>query len=702
MSNDRKTVENQSPPSDHRTMGRRTVFILGMHRSGTSLLTALLRMAGVELGSDLLLGEAAENSRGFWEHREVVRINDELLAHLGLSWFVPSPLPPGYLDLCQLEPLAHRAANLLHREFAGAALWGIKDPRLCRLQGFWERACTGMVDELYAAHVFRHPLEVADSLRARNNIPTEQAMLLWLFHNLEAVLHPRKHPIVSVPMRWILQDPTGTISRLRAHFGDKESLSVAAAQEIRQFVEPALLHHLAAPEDERLDTPVGSLANRCHDCLERLAGGDRVEAELAEIHERLLAMVDQRRRSIKPRSHRTVDVIVPVYGGLQSTMRCIDAVLLGGGRFELLVINDASPDAAITERLRERAANGEFTLVENPHNLGFVATVNRGMQVHPDRDVVLLNADTAVPAGWLDRIQHTAYSNEWIGTVTPFSNNATICSYPLPLIANDLPAGYDVASLDAMFEAANHRLCLDIPTAVGFCMYIRRDCLEQVGPFDEEHFHRGYGEETDFSMRAAKQGWRNVAAADVFVYHEGCVSFGAEAAILQAQASKQMQKLHSEYGTTVERFLSEDPLAFARAAVDSARVLRRGPAQIELVMLERQALIDMRRRELSREKESLRRDVAKLDKALGHAQKIVIEREQQISELTAAFRSAEQFAAERLAAMEALDAQLRATANALHIAESLAIERLAALEMLSRQLRANASEAIVHATESKP
>ncbi|MFM9194768.1 MAG: glycosyl transferase family 1, partial [Planctomycetia bacterium] len=91
-----------------------------MHRSGTSLLAALLRMAGVELGSDLLVGEAAENSKGFWEHRDVVRINDEILARLGLSWFVPSPLPPCHLDEARLTPLADRAADLLRREFANA------------------------------------------------------------------------------------------------------------------------------------------------------------------------------------------------------------------------------------------------------------------------------------------------------------------------------------------------------------------------------------------------------------------------------------------------------------------------------------------------------------------------------------------------------------------------------------------------------
>ena len=177
------------------------------------------------------------------------------------------------------------------------------------------------------------------------------------------------------------------------------------------------------------------------------------------------------------------------------------------------------------------------------------------LKAHPDRDIVLLNADTAVPPGWLDRLRQAAYSNEWIGTVTPFSNNATLCSYPLPQLANGLPQGHDVASLDAAFQAANPGLRLDLPTAVGFCMYIRRDCLEMVGSFDERHFGRGYGEETDFCMRAAKRGWRNVVAADVFVYHEGGGSFGTAAADLRTRAAARMRELHPEYGPTVERFL---------------------------------------------------------------------------------------------------------------------------------------------------
>ena len=95
-----------------------------MHRSGTSLLAALLNIAGVNLGSNLFLGAPAENRRGFWEHRDVLKINEELLARLSLSWFVPSPLPPRYWELPQLAPLSQRASDLLRREFSRSALWG--------------------------------------------------------------------------------------------------------------------------------------------------------------------------------------------------------------------------------------------------------------------------------------------------------------------------------------------------------------------------------------------------------------------------------------------------------------------------------------------------------------------------------------------------------------------------------------------------
>ena len=86
-----------------------------------------------------------------------------------------------------------------------------------------------------------------------------------------------------------------------------------------------------------------------------------------------------------------------------------------------------------------------------------------------------------------------------------------------------------MAELDAACRAANAGRSVELPTTVGFCMYIRRAALADVGLFDAETFGRGYGEENDFCLRASARGWRHLLACDTFVYHEGAVSFGAGA-----------------------------------------------------------------------------------------------------------------------------------------------------------------------------
>ena len=109
-----------------------------------------------------------------------------------------------------------------------------------------------------------------------------------------------------------------------------------------------------------------------------------------------------------------------------------------------------------------------ITLLENPVNTGFVNTVNRGMVLHPERDVVLLNSDTEVNGDWLDRLRRYAGSDPMIGTVTPFSNNATICSYPRFPPDNPLPPEWPLAALDDVFAEVNQGLAIEMPTAWDF------------------------------------------------------------------------------------------------------------------------------------------------------------------------------------------------------------------------------------------
>ena len=150
---------------------------------------------------------------------------------------------------------------------------------------------------------------------------------------------------------------------------------------------------------------------------------------------------------------------------------------------------------------------------------------HRGGRHH---DVVLLNSDTEVPPGWLTRLAGHAYATPRVASVSPFSNNATICGYPR-IEAGPPAFGLGVTELDAACRAANGGRSVELPTTVGFCMYIRRAALADVGLFDADAFGRGYGEENDFCLRASARGWRHLLACDTFVYHEGSVSFGAGA-----------------------------------------------------------------------------------------------------------------------------------------------------------------------------
>lgn len=283
----------------------------------------------------------------------------------------------------------------------------------------------------------------------------------------------------------------------------------------------------------------------------------------------------------------TVDIIIPVYQGLADTQRCLASVLDSVQRTpsRIIVINDASPNPELTSWLRQQALQEpRITLLENPSNLGFVETVNHGMALAPEHDVLLLNSDTEVAGDWLDRLRQAAYRQNDTGTATPLSNNATICSYPRICEDNPLPAGYDTAGMDALCAQTNAGVSVQIPTAVGFCMYIRRDCLAQTGPFDAGRFGTGYGEENDFCMRATHQGWHHVLAMDTFVRHVGGVSFGAAKSPREAAAQTLLHELHPDYQSTVQAHLEADPARPWREALDIAR-LQKSPRPRILAVL---------------------------------------------------------------------------------------------------------------------
>ena len=198
-------------------------------------------------------------------------------------------------------------------------------------------------------------------------------------------------------------------------------------------------------------------------------------------------------------------IVVPVYRGREETIACLESVLATvDAKSRLVVVNDGSPEPDLTRALESFAAKGAIDLLRNDQNQGFPAAVNRALAHCAGYDVVLLNADAAVSGDWLARLRRAAYSAPDISTVTPFSNTGSIASYPTE--GNTQTEADSAISIDKLTAVVDAGVTVEIPTGVGFCLYIRADCLAATGSFDAATFGAGYGEENDFCLRARRRG----------------------------------------------------------------------------------------------------------------------------------------------------------------------------------------------------
>ena len=269
---------------------------------------------------------------------------------------------------------------------------------------------------------------------------------------------------------------------------------------------------------------------------------------------------------------RSVDIIIPVFGGLDLALACLQSVLAALPRWaRIVVVDDASPDPRVGQALAKLAARRRITLLTQPVNRGFPGTANAGLRYDATRDVVLLNSDTLVPPNWLEPLREAAYSAPDIGSATPLSNDATILSYPSTEHPNAIPDLSETVRLNTWAQNANLGRLVDIPTAVGFCVYIKRDCLNATGLLREDVFAQGYGEENDFCIRARHLGWRHVAVPSVFVAHVGGQSFGATKHFLIERNMRKLNQLHPGYDALIQAFQAADPLAESRRRLDMER-----------------------------------------------------------------------------------------------------------------------------------
>jgi tetratricopeptide (TPR) repeat protein/GT2 family glycosyltransferase/glycosyltransferase involved in cell wall biosynthesis len=279
----------------------------------------------------------------------------------------------------------------------------------------------------------------------------------------------------------------------------------------------------------------------------------------------------------KCRAQYPINIIVPVYRNLKVTQECLNRVLKCKRilPYQVTVINDCSPEPEIHAYLDELAQTGEINLIEHQVNQGFPKSVNHGMMFDSESDVVLLNSDAYVTDYWLDHLREAVYRDPKIATGTAFSNNATIFSYPVNCQETEnVPDDVTLEELAKIFYQVNKENIVQVPTGHGFCLYIRRDALREVGYFDAETWGKGYGEEVDWCQKALDLGWRHVAATGVFVQHVGSQSFVGDKTDLLNNSLSLMREKYPEYDIVIQKFLQLDPFAEIRRNVDMARLKR--------------------------------------------------------------------------------------------------------------------------------
>ena len=290
-----------------------------------------------------------------------------------------------------------------------------------------------------------------------------------------------------------------------------------------------------------------------------------------------------------------VRVVVPVFAGRAVTQDCLEALAAQetDRPIDVAVVDDASPDQDLARFVRAFSADRGWTCIRNDRNLGFAASVNRGVQASTARHLLLLNADAILPPAGIDRLLAAA-AHQGVGTVVPFSNDGGFTSFPRLHQHNRMPSTLEADAIDAAARSRNRGRVVDIPSGTAFCMLVSRPCWDAVGGLDLG-YGRGYFEDVDFCLRAKRRGFRNVVATDVFVRHQGGQSFGSDKRVLVAQNAAVVQERFPAYDADAGSFLEADPLRVHRARIESA-VVPRGrftvlvgrPANCGPVMMPRQ------------------------------------------------------------------------------------------------------------------
>jgi len=250
----------------------------------------------------------------------------------------------------------------------------------------------------------------------------------------------------------------------------------------------------------------------------------------------------------------SVDIIICIHNALEDVKRCIESVFeYTSEPFDIILVDDGSenPTKEYLESLAHDCSN--IKLIRNEQACGYTCAANMGLKRSNADYCVLLNSDTIVTTGWLDKMIQCKKSNDKIGIVGPLSNTASWQSVPKieengDWAHNKLPDGINLERFGEMIEINSAQLYPCLPLLNGFCIMLHRSVIDVLGYLDEENFGAGFGEEDDYNLRAGKMDIQLAVADDTFIFHAQSKSFTDEKRIeLSRQNGEKLRKKHGDH-----------------------------------------------------------------------------------------------------------------------------------------------------------
>ncbi|MCI4588666.1 glycosyltransferase [Sphingobium sp. BYY-5] len=263
-------------------------------------------------------------------------------------------------------------------------------------------------------------------------------------------------------------------------------------------------------------------------------------------------------------------VIVPIYNAADDVKVCIERLAAFTSEdVDILFIDDASTDPRISELMKQAQAHPNMRVLRNDDGLGLTEAINKGLNSIGRKHAVMLNSDARVTPGWLEGMLTAASSRPRVATVTAMSDRAGAFSAPNMDDDNILPPGVDEIAFARAFKRRSLSIYPVAPTGNGFCMFVNRDCLDEIGILDRT-FPHGSGEERDFCMRAGRAGWTHLIDDRTYVFH-GRPKKSTTAKTMLMQAGRVMIDMrYPEYESAIRAFSTSADINLARMCVHLA------------------------------------------------------------------------------------------------------------------------------------